>query len=413
MTDAPFIDVPSSFLNDDVRRREVTSSRSRAKTLFVVARDDWSLHRQGYLDQQRHDEKVREAVRENLADLITEESVILSDGETIIKVPVRSLEEYRFRFDMDGRNHVGQGQGDSEPGDVIGRAAAQPGLGGKRGAGEGAGVDYYEADITVDDLAELVFANLGLPAPPHKNKPQLEHIVHEFRDVRRHGIMANIDRKRTLLAALRRTQRVTPGQLNISRDDLRYKTWEEEPHKQAHAVVLAMMDTSGSMGSFEKYIARSFFFWMVRFLRTRYRDVEILFLAHDTRAREVTEQQFFTKGESGGTRCSSVYSLALDIIAERYPGSRYNIYPFHFSDGDNFPSDNEPSVELMRQLIDASVATGYGEIVGQRHDQNGTLMSHFEQIDDDKFTSVTVRAKRDVYDALRAFFHGPPAGAVS
>lgn len=375
---------------------------------FVVSRDDWSLHRQGYLDQQRHDEKVREAIRENLGELITEEEVILSDGETVIKVPVRSLEEYRFRFDHEGRNHVGQGQGDSRPGDVIARAdRAGPGSG--QGAGDEPGVDYYEANVTIDELSRLLFAQLGLPVPPHKNRPRLQQLTHEFRDVRRHGIMANIDRRRTLLAALRRSRRQSSERLTISQEDLRFKTWEEEPEEHAHAVVLAMMDTSGSMGSFEKYIARTFFFWMVRFLRTQYNDVDILFLAHDTRAQEVTEQQFFTKGESGGTRCSSVYALALDIIAERYPDGEYNIYPFHFTDGDNFPSDNGPAVELMQKLLDESVAAGYGEIVGRRHDQNGTLLSHLQSIDDDKLTCVSIRSKADVYPALKAFFHGPPA----
>lgn len=380
-------------------------------TSFIVARDDWSLHRQGYLDQQRHDEKVREAIRENLADLITEESVILADGDTVVKVPVRSLEEYRFRFDADGRNHVGQGQGESEPGDVIGRATPQPARGG-RGGGDGQGVDYYEANITVDELARFLFAKLGLPVPPHENKPRLRKVAHDFRDVRRHGIMANIDRRRTLLSALRRTRRQRADHLAISRDDLRFKTWEEQPDEHAHAVIVAMMDTSGSMGSFEKYIARTFFYWMVRFLRTHYNDVELLFLAHDTRAQEVTEEQFFTKGESGGTRCSSVYTLALELISKRYGDGRSNIYPFHFTDGDNFPSDNEASVRLMEQLVDVSVAVGYGEIIGHRHEQTGTLMTHFRELDDAKLTCVAIREKSDVYDALKAFFSGPPAGSL-
>src|SRR5690606_29115722 len=63
------------------------------------ARDDWSLHRKRYIDQERHREKVLEAIRENLADLVAEESIIMSAGGTVINVPVRSLEEYRFRFD--------------------------------------------------------------------------------------------------------------------------------------------------------------------------------------------------------------------------------------------------------------------------------------------------------------------------
>lgn len=380
---------------------------------LVVSRDDWSLHRKGYIDQERHREKVLEAIRENLADLVAEESIIMSDGDTVIKVPVRSLEEYRFRFDPGEAAHVGQGDGGSRVGDVLGRVrGAGPTEGGR--AGEEPGVDYYEAEVTVDQLAELIFADLGLPNLERKTKPELTQEGYEFRDVRRHGIMSNIDRRRTLREAIKRARLAGRGlRPVIAKEDLRFRTWEEEPRREANAVVMAMMDTSGSMGTFEKYVARSFFFWMVRFLRTRYHHVRIVFLAHDTRAREVTEEQFFTKGESGGTRCSSVYELALDIIGRRFAPSDYNLYPFHFSDGDNFPSDNQRSLELMRQLVEASAAAGYAEVAaGRRHD-GGTLLSLLRQIEDQRFITAVVRDKRDVYPVLRRFFrgagHGPGA----
>lgn len=51
----------------------------------------------------------------------------------------------------------------------------------------------------------------------------------------------------------------------IYREDLKFKTWNEVVKPDSKAVVLAMMDTSGSMGIWEKYMARSFFFWMTRF----------------------------------------------------------------------------------------------------------------------------------------------------
>lgn len=376
----------------------------------VVTHDDWSLHRQGYIDQQRHREKVLEAIRENLADIVAEENIIMSDGETIVKVPIRSLEEYRFRFDHAGRNHVGQGDGGSRVGDVIGRAR---GTGGASGAGDAPGVDYYEAEITVDELAQLVFADLGLPNLERKQRPQLTSDAYAFNDVRRHGAMANIDRRRTLLQAIKRQLLqggfgAAGGRPSIAKDDLRFKTWEQHPREDAGAVVMAMMDTSGSMGTFEKYVARSFFFWMVRFLRTRYENVEIVFLAHDTQAREVTEEQFFRKGESGGTRCSSVYELALQIIGQRYAPSDYNLYPFHFSDGDNFPSDNERSLQLMRELVAASAAAGYAEIVGRRPQSDGSLGSVLQQIEDERFVTAVIRDKHDVYSVLRRFFRREP-----
>lgn len=155
-----------------------------------------------------------------------------------------------------------------------------------------------------------------------KQKDQHEITTQDirFNDVRKKGLMGNIDKKRTILEAIKRNAlRGHRRPKGISVDDLRFKTWEEIVIPHSNAVVLAMMDTSGSMGIFEKYIARSFFFWMVRFLRTKYEKVEIVFIAHHTEAKEVSEDHFFTKGESGGTICSSAYRLALEIIDKRYP----------------------------------------------------------------------------------------------
>ena len=162
------------------------------------------------------------------------------------------------------------------------------------------------------------------------------------------------------------------------------------------------MDTSGSMGRFEKYMARSFFFWMSRFLRTKYETVDIEFIAHHTEAKQVTEEDFFSKGESGGTICSSAYRKALEIIDSKYDPSRYNIYPFHFSDGDNLTSDNARCVKLVNQLMDVSSMFGYGEV--NQYSRHSTLMSAYKNIDDPRFRHYILKEQGDVYHAMKEFF---------
>lgn len=162
------------------------------------------------------------------------------------------------------------------------------------------------------------------------------------------------------------------------------------------------------MGPFEKYIARSFFFWMVRFLRSKYQNVKIIFLAHHTEAKEVNERDFFYKGESGGTKCSSVYELALDIIKQRYNPDDYNIYAFHFSDGDNLPSDNAKCVNLVQELLQACNLFGYGEIEGLYYNSS-SLMSVLKKIKNEKFTSALIKDKTGVFPALKEFFKNPEA----
>ncbi len=370
---------------------------------FHLNKENWSLHRKGQLDQQRHQEKVREAIKKNLADIVSEESIIMSDGKQVIKVPIRSLDEYKFRFNYNKQSQAGQGDGNSQKGDVLGSDRKGSGPGSGKGAGEEPGVDYYETEVSMEELAQLVFADLRLPNLEDKKTPELETISIEFRDIRKKGLMGNIDKKRTLLESIKRNAlRGGQGKAQITPEDLRFKTWEERVDQQSNAVVIAMMDTSGSMGSFEKYIARSFFFWTNWFLRTNYSKVKIIFVAHHTVAKEVTEDEFFTKGESGGTRCSSAYKLALDIIDSRYNPQDYNIYLFHFSDGDNLPSDNELCLKLIEQLLEKCNMFGYGEIGNPYY--SSSLLAIYRKIKHEKFITVSIKDKSQVYNALKSFF---------
>lgn len=374
------------------------------KNQFTISQEDWSLHRKGHEDQMRHKEKVQEAIKKNLPDLITEESIILSNGKNVIKIPIRSLDEYKIRYNYDKNKHVGQGDGDSQVGDVIyreGEGAAGPGKG--QGAGDQPGEDYYEAEISLEEVEEALFKELELPNLQQKKEHDLVVEDIEFNDIRKTGLMGNIDKKKTLLAAFKRNSlQGNPGFHPIFPEDLKFKTWNEVKKPESKAVVLAMMDTSGSMGQWEKYMARSFFFWMTRFLRTKYERVEIEFIAHHTEAKVVTEEEFFKRGESGGTICSSAYRKALELIDEKYHPTHYNIYPFHFSDGDNLSSDNGRCLQLVKTLMDRSNMFGYGEV--NQYNRHSTLMSAYRSIKDERFRYYILRQKSDVYYAMKTFF---------
>ncbi|MCA0758734.1 sporulation protein YhbH [Paenibacillus sp. N4] len=399
------------------------------ESLFVLSQEDWSLHRKGELDQQRHSRRIKEAIKNNLSDLVSEESIITSQGGRILKVPIRGMDEPRFRYDYSGKKQVGQGAGGTKVGDVVGQAApdGQKGSEERGQAGDQPGVDYYEAEITVDELAELIFEDLQLPRLKPKSEADLTVDDIRFNDIRRKGMMGNIDKRRTLMEAMKRRALSGPGGAGpsdaaaaygqparyegesehpypslITNEDLRFKTWEDIRKPQSAALVLAMMDTSGSMGTFEKYLARSFYFWMVRFLRTKYEQVQVCFLAHDTEAKQVDEQAFFTKGESGGTRCSSVYRLALELLETQYPSQYYNAYAFHFSDGDNLDSDNIVTTNLVRGLLDKVNMLGYGEIRRQGH--GGRLWDAMSAVPHEAFIRSVLREKGDVYRTLKDFF---------
>ncbi|WP_102272000.1 sporulation protein YhbH [Cytobacillus massiliigabonensis] len=372
---------------------------------FVISQEDWSLHRKGHDDQQRHQEKVQDAIRNNLPDLITEESIVMSNGREVVKIPIRSLDEYKIRYNYDKNKHVGQGDGDSQIGDVVARdgSASQKGPGKGQGAGDQPGEDYFEAEVSLMEIEEALFKQLELPNL--KKKEQAENLVEniEFNDIRKTGLMGNIDKKRTMMTAFKRNAMTgKPSFHPIYQEDLKFKTWNEVIKPDSKAVVLAMMDTSGSMGIWEKYMARSFFFWMTRFLRTKYETVEIEFIAHHTEAKVVSEEDFFSKGESGGTICSSAYRKSLELIDAKYNPQKYNIYPFHFSDGDNLTSDNARCVKLVEELMKVSNMFGYGEV--NQYNRHSTLMSAYKNIKHEDFRYYILKQKVDVFHAMKSFF---------
>jgi len=361
-------------------------------------------------DRMRHREKVRQSIRENIADIIAEESIIGRDRGRIIKVPIRGIKEYRF-IHGDNAGGVAQGQGDVSPGDVI-----EDGRGQGQGDGKGGnqpGVDYYETDITIEELVNIMFEDLELPDLERKKLRQVESERQTRRKgYRQVGIRVRLDKRRTVREKLRRRFAVRartggdePGErFPFHEDDLVYRHVTTDVKKESNAVVICMMDTSGSMDTMKKYLARSFFFLLCRFVSTRYRNVEIVFIAHHARANEVTEEEFFRKGEAGGTLISSAYERALEVIAARYHPSLWNIYAFHCSDGDNFDADNDAALRRAGELCEVCNLFGYGEIKPHGHyAYESSMMTVFRKLLAPNFLALRIERKEDVFPSFRTF----------
>ncbi len=360
-------------------------------------------------DRLRHRQKVREAIRNNIADIIAEESIIGKDYNRIVKVPIRGVKEYRFVY---GENVPGVGQGgdgELQPGQAVGK-----GKQGSQGheAGDQPGIDYYETEVSLDELVELMFEDLELPDLDKKHLRQMEvERLFRHKGFRKKGIRVRLDKKRTARSRVKRkkaAQRPDVVSLHARRfpfhkDDLIYHHTVTEPRRESNAVVLCIMDTSGSMDTMKKYLARSFFFLLYRFLCTRYQNVEIVFIAHHTEAREVTEEEFFHKGESGGTFISSGYNKALQIVNERYHPTLWNVYAFHCSDGDNFDSDNEAALKAARELAQLCNLFGYGEIkpLGAGY-YGSSMIQYFSQIQEPNFLTVQIQRKEDIWPSFKS-----------
>lgn len=371
---------------------------------------DWSLQRKGPVDQARHLARIKSALRERLGELVTEDAIIMSDGRHAVRVPLKSLEEFKFRFDPWRGDHAGQGPGGTKAGDVLGRLPA-PHAGPGGDAGSEPGYDVYEVEVTVDEVAGLLFSDFRLPYLEPRGGRSLEQAGPVFCDIRKVGLLGNLDKRRTLKANLMRNARGAEGPRihNLRPDDLRFKTWIDERQQVGSAVVIAMRDVSGSMGDFKKRMTRAFFFWMLRFLRTRYRQVDVVFIVHHTQARIVDEDSFFQLGESGGTKVSSAYELCRTVMVSRYPAAQWNVYPFHFSDGDNWSdADNRRTVELLEDMLPSVNLFGYAEI--REGGYASTLMTALNKVQHPRFRSVAIAETPDVLRALRRFFQPEQGG---
>ena len=187
--------------------------------------------------------------------------------------------------------------------------------------------------------------------------------------------------------------------------DLRYKRFDIKEKPNSNAAIICIMDTSGSMDTEKKFLARSFYFLLYEFIKLKYDKSELVFIAHTTEAQEVNEDDFFRKGESGGTCISSGLLRALEIISERYSPSLWNNYVFLMSDGDNFEPDNAATVKAMQELTEVCNLVGYGEIKpsGSGYWSGSSMIEEFNAVKSEKFKSLLIKGKEDIYKRLQEF----------
>lgn len=364
-------------------------------------------------DRRRHRQLVEQSIKKNIGQIIAEESIIGQSGSKKIKIPIRSLKEYQFIY---GKNKpgVGTGDGEEERGDVIGRNNRDGKGQGNQGPGNDPGEDIYETEITLEELINYLFDDLDLPFMERKRIAELETVSIQKRlGYQYKGPPPRLAKKKAVMEKIKRRQSTKRNgsesdqeevdteaeqRFPFREEDLRYHRVREERTPESNAVVICIMDTSGSMDQTKKYLARSFYFLLYQFIRLKYLNVELVFIAHTTEAVVVTEDEFFHKGESGGTYISSGYEKALQIIGAQYPPSCWNIYTFHCSDGDNWDEDNAKTLELAEKLCRTCNLFGYGEIMTG----NSTIRRLYQdKMKSVNFSLVTINSREDIWPGLR------------
>jgi sporulation protein YhbH len=392
-------------------------------------------------DRRRHKELVEQSIKKNIANIIAEESIIGQSKDKKIKIPIRGIKEYQFIYGQN-KSGVGSGDGTEKRGDRVGNGKSYgKKANGKGQAGNQEGEDIYETEITIEELINYLFDDINLPDIDRKKLADLESISTRQLGYQRKGIPPRLAKKRSVIEKIKRKQAYTRSKRELNNgnsdrehdeqkeldrdeierfpfmeDDLRYRRIREKRKKEFNAVVICIMDVSGSMDQTKKYIARSFYFLLYQFLRLRYSSVAVVFVAHTTIAKEVGEKEFFHRGESGGTYISSGYLKALEIIEQRYNPANWNIYAFHCSDGDNWSEDNKKAVEAAKKLCQVCNLFGYGEIVPGYYTSGSTIKAEFQKnIKDNNFVVVSMSKKDDILPGLKKLLEkeGEQDGGVS
>lgn len=319
--------------------------------------DLWDLTGRGEIDRARYRERIKEALRRQLGEVITHEDVVTAPSGKTVRVRIEDIHEPRFRYDDRGEQGTpgGSGSGDPEDG-LIGQAAPSSG---SSGAGEGHTEGrIVEITLPVEDVADWIFSDLQLPRV-QKRGGTLEDSEDTLTARGRQGVI--IDKKRTLVQHALREK--ASGRKEAWRDaDRIYRRWEVRPEASFRAVVVLVRDASASMDERMRFVVRTVCWWTVLWLRRNYAHVDVCFVLHDTQGKEVTEEQFFQDRAMGGTHISSGLVQA-EACLERFPPGEYNRYVCFFSDGDNWSSDAERLEQAVRRLAGAVELLAYGQVM--------------------------------------------------
>ena len=357
-------------------------------------------------DHARFREIIRGQIRKDLRKYISNGEMIGRQGKYTVSIPLPQLRLPTFRYGSNEKSGVGQGPGDVgtpiAPGDQDGQTG--PG-------GDQPGQHILEVDLTIAELAAILGEELALPLIKPKDRSSILIDHEKYTGIARVGPESLRHFKRTYREALKRA--VAAGSYDPEnpviipiREDKRYRSWKIKEMPQNAAVIIYMMDVSGSMGDEQKEIVRITSFWIDTWIQTNYEGVQTRYIIHDAVAREVDQETFYHTRESGGTIISSAYKLCLKMIEEEYDPGQWNIYAFHFSDGDNWSgNDTQECLNMLSsQMLDNLNLFCYGQVESDYGSGQfiRDLNERFEGKEERVVTS-RIENKEKIFDSIKEF----------
>jgi sporulation protein YhbH len=356
-------------------------------------------------DLRRFRQIVRGVVKKELKKFMTRGELIGKKGKDLVSIPIHQIEIPDFRYET--RKLGGVGQGEGEEGTPIGAGEMENGQG---SAGDTPGRHVLEVDVTLDELADIMGEELQLPKIEPKAKSSITTNKDRYSTISRTGPESLRHFKRTFREALKR--QIASGSYDAKRpvvvpvrEDRRYRSWRTTNLPETNAVIIYVMDVSGSMGDEQKDIVRIEAFWIDTWLKRQYKGLSTRFIIHDAAAKEVDEETFFHTRESGGTKISAAYEMCAKMIEEELSPSDWNIYIFHFSDGDNWGGgDTDVCVEILKErLLPFVNLFCYGQVASPYG--SGAFVNDLRKVfeGDDRLVLSEIKGREDIYQSIKDF----------
>lgn len=351
-------------------------------------------------NRQKFIERSREQIKKSVRDAIKSGNISDIEKEKV-RVPVKGIDEPEFHIDpkTGDKRYVLPGNDRFVVGDTQEKPQGSSGTGDTEG-GLGTSEDTFDFLLSRDEYLDFIFEDLELPdlikkqmkdvtkitlkrsGYSNQGNPNQLDIVRSLKNSlgRRIGLrrpkneeielleqdLALTDDEELKLKIQEEIDRLKKRQISVpwlDPVDVRYRHFIPKPEPATKAVMICIMDVSGSMGEHEKELAKRFFLLLHMFLFRKYDKVEIVFVRHHETAKECTEEEFFHSKESGGTVVSSALELSNKIIKERYNVNDWNIYVAQASDGDNYGSDSSKTKQAIESILPKVQYFAYLEIV--------------------------------------------------
>src|SRR3954469_14168920 len=373
----------------------------------IAAETPWyDLFSRGARDWLRHNQKVREAVKNTLPEILSGEDLMTGDSKNrTAMVPVKFLEHSRFRR-ADPSSQQGAGQGQGQPGDVL-QPGRDKGDAQSQSGGTENGEIRFVVEMKLEEIIDWIWEELKLPDLKPKRTSTMDEPDYVREGWDRRGARSRLDRRRTLKEAVKRRS-IQENPVPIINEDLRFRQLVKRATPSMNAAVIFALDVSGSMDEAQRKLAKQFFFFALQGIRRQYSKVDTVFLAHAAQAWEFDESQFFQASSSGGTVASRVARLALDVIGTRYDPGRYNVYFFYASDGESAAEDRDEARGALAQIARAANYSGYVETGGIAtfRPRDTQLSEIFAELKSRELAVGTSRlsSQDDVWSAIREFF---------